>query len=458
VERTKRQSLRLDLLFYGVSLTFAALTALFSEFYGYRVWANFATTGYLVGLGLTVTQLVSRTPLTGRLWSRWTPVAVAGLLACVVPLLVLIFRRNPNFVWGDWPWSWPAQTEVWVIERSARLLLDHGTPYADLGLLGRPPHADDYTPYGPAMTVFGLPRALFGDNPFTDARVAFLVATVLIVLLTCKVMGWPRVPVLAAQIAVISPFTLLTLAVAGDDVPVVALIVLAAALAFRAAPPWAGFVIAVVINMKLTALPALAVLAVALLATRGWRALLIFFGTMIITSAVLVLPVLLVDPAAFVEHVVLYPAGLGEAGSPAASPLPGHLIAQLGPVGHAASLALLAAAACAITVWLVVRPPRDPADVMLRTATGLGTAIVLAPATRWGYLVYPLAMVGAMVAFSVTTTEKTTPERTTPETARKEGTRTTAGPTDGEQDVAHDDADHALTRPVASPDTRGIQA
>jgi hypothetical protein len=434
--------MRLDLLFYGVSLAFAAVTALFAEFYGYRIWGSFATIGYLIALALTVAQVVSRTQRTGWLWSRWTPVAIAGLLACVVPLLVLILKRSPNFVWGDWTWAWPAQPEVWVIERSARLLLDNGTPYSDLSDLGRPVDPDDYTPYGPAMTVFGLPRALFGDGPFTDGRVAFLLATVLIILLILKVMGWPKLPVLAAQLAVISPLTLLMLTVAGDDIPVILLIVLAAALAFRANPVWAGIAIAIVINMKLTALPALAVLAVAILATKGRRALLILLGTVLIMSAVLVLPVLLVDPSAFVEHVVMFPAGLGEASSPAASPLPGQLISRLGPIGHAASLAVLAAAACAITVWLVVRPPRDAADVMLRTAVGLGTAIVLTPATRWGYLVYPLALVGAMVAFRGTTEEE-------------EGTRTSAGPTGDKRHVTHDDV---AGQPVASPDTRGIQA
>jgi hypothetical protein len=446
--------LRLDLLFYGVSLVFAAGNAFFSEFYGYRVWGNVATVGYLVAVALTGIRLVSPTALAAAssrllvrlrslLRSRWTPVAVVALFAGVVPLLVLVFRRSPDFVWGDWPWSFPSQPEVWVVERSARLLLDDGTPYPDLGLLGRAPHPDDYTPYGPAMTVFGLPRALFGDGPFTDARVAFAVGAVLAVVLALKVMGWPRVPVLATQLAAVSPLTLLTIVVAGDDIPVIALIVLAAALAFRAGPVWAGLTIAVVVNMKLTALPALAVLALALLAARGWRAMLIFFGTVVTTSAVVVLPVLLVDPAAFVEHVVLYPAGLGEAGSPAASPLPGYLIAQLGPVGHAASLALLAAAACAITVWLVVRPPRDPADVMLRTATGLGTAIILAPATRWGYLVYPLAMLGAMFGFSAH--------------GRKEETRTTAGPTVDQRATCPTETGSAADQ-VASPDTRGIQA
>jgi hypothetical protein len=436
VEQTGQRVRRFDLLFYLVSLLFAAATAVFSEFYGYRVWGNFATAGYLLAAGLTVVSLLSRKgpTLSPRLRSRWTPVAVSALLAGVVPLLVLVFRRSPDFVWGRWPWAFPSQPEVWVVERSADLLLRDGTPYPDLGLLGRPAHPDDYTPYGPSMTVFGLPRALFGDGPFTDARVAFAVATVLIIVLAFAILGWPRVPVTAAQLAAISPLTLLTITVAGDDLPVIALVVLATALVYRGRPGWAGVVCALVATMKLTALPALAVLAVAVLVRPGGRGrdLVIFLGTTVAAGAVIVVPVLLVDPAAFVEHVILYPAGLGQAGSPAESPLPGHLIASLGPVGHAASLALLAVAACAIIAWLVVRPPRDPAGATLRIATGLGAAIILAPATRWGYLVYPLALLGAMIGF--TSVGGTAPERRTD--------RATAGPTD---DL------------VSNPDSRGSQ-
>ncbi|HEY7592342.1 MAG TPA: glycosyltransferase family 87 protein [Actinophytocola sp.] len=435
MEQTGQRARRFDLLFYLVSLLFAAATAAFSEFYGYRVWGNFATAGYLLAAALTGFGLLSRKgpTLSAALRSRWTAVAVAGLLAGVVPLLVLIFRRAPDFRWGRWPWSFPAQPEVWVVERSAELLLAHGTPYPDLDLLGRAPHPDDYTPYGPSMTVFGLPRALFGDGAFTDARVAFAVATVLIIVLAFAIMGRPRVPVAAAQLAAISPLTLLTAAVAGDDLPVIALIVLATALVYRGRPGWAGVVCALVVTMKLTALPALAVLAVAVFVRRKRVAdLAIFLGGTLAASAVIVVPVFRVDPAAFVEHVILYPAGLGRAGSPAASPLPGHLIAQLGPVGHAVSLALLAVAACVIVAWLIVRPPRDPAGATLRIAVALGTAIILAPATRWGYLVYPLALLGAMIGFA--SVGGTAPERRTD--------RATAGPAD---DLA------------VNPDSRGSQ-
>lgn len=396
----RARHLRFDLLFYLASASFALATAVWSEFYGYRVWGNAASVGYLLALGHTL-WLRSAHPPRGVLGSRWVPAGMATVLSTAVPLALLVLRRSPSYVWGPWPWSFPSQPEVWVVERSARLLLALGTPYLDLTTLDRPPHPDDYTPYGPAMTLFGLPRAVLGDSALTDARLVFLTVTVLVVLIALRVLGWPAVPVAAAQLAAVSPLTTLTATVAGDDLPVIALIMLATALVYRTHPVWPAVVAAVVVCTKLTALPAVVVLAVAVLAHRGRRALAAFLGATAATSAVLVAPVLAATPTAFVEHVLLFPTGLGQARSPAASPLPGHLVAQTGPVGHLVAIAALGLAACVIAAWLARQPPRTAADCTLRIAVGLGAAILLAPASRWGYLVYPVALFGVMIIFKM---------------------------------------------------------
>lgn len=398
------RGLRFDLLVYAAGLVFAVGTAVGSEFYGYRIWGNVAAVGYLIALAHTCWLATGdRTSAPRPLRSRWTPLCVVAVLAALVPMGYLVFRRSPSFVWGPWPWSFPSQPEVWVVERSARLLLAHGTPYLNLDTLGRPPVPDDYTPYGPAMTVFGLPRALFGNAAITDARVAFALGSVVAIGLALWVLGKPKVPVAAALLAVASPLTTLIASVAGDDLPVVALVVLATALAVRDHRPssaaWSGLVCAVVVTMKLTALPALAVLAVLVFARTRLRGFAAFAGALLATGAAIVVPVLVRDPGSFVEHVLKFPAGLGRAHSPAASPLPGHLIASTGSAGHVIALLLLLLAGGAMIAWLVLRPPRTGADAMLRIAVGVAAAILFAPATRWGYLVYPVTMFGAMIAF-----------------------------------------------------------
>jgi hypothetical protein len=322
----------------------------------------------------------------------------------LVPLAVLVVRRLTGVDWLITPFSWSAQPEVWVIERSASLLLEHGTPYVDVTTLGRPPEVNDYTPYGPVMSIFGLPRALFGGvgpvaRVLTDARLMFALAAGLCVVVTLRLLRWPRIPVLAAQLAVACPLTTLTWAVAGPDLAIVGLLVLACALAARDRPGFSAFVLAMVVSAKLIVAPAVVVLAVFTLASQGKRALAVFVAMFLAASVVLNVPVLLVDPKAFIEHVIQFPTGLGAVTSPAASPLPGHLIAIAGPVGRTIAFVLLGAAALAITAWLVRRPPATGSDALLRTAVGLGAAILLSPATRYGYLVYPLVLLGAMLVF-----------------------------------------------------------
>ncbi|MGF0174704.1 hypothetical protein ACQF36_30670 [Streptomyces sp. Marseille-Q5077] len=109
-------------------------------------------------------------------------------------------------------------------------------------------------------------------------------------------------------------------------------------------------------------------------------------------AAVAVVPAALADPHAFVEHVVLFPLGEGGVHSPAASPLPGYLLATYVPGGSVLAMAGLAAAAVGVTVSLAVRPPRTVVAAADRLALGLGPAMCLMPATRFGYLVYPLVL------------------------------------------------------------------
>ncbi|MGW4131663.1 glycosyltransferase family 87 protein [Amycolatopsis japonica] len=409
-----RRRLTIDLVFYTGCLIFAVANTAVAEFYGYRVWANFAVAGYglaVVNTGWLTIAARRGKALPGALGSRWVGIGAIGLFAMILPLGMLVIRRLTGVDWLVTPNSWAAQPEVWVIERSAKLLLENGTPYVDVTALGRAVEVNDYTPYGPVMTVFGLPRALLGGGPvanaLTDARWMFALAAVACVLLTLRLLKWPKIPVSAAQLALACPLTALTWAVAGPDLAIVGLLVLSFALASTGRAVLSGLVLALVVSAKLIVAPAIVVLGVLLITRRGPRALGGFAAALVVTTLVLHVPVYLVDPKAFVEHVFRFPMGIGVIKSPAASPLPGHLIASLGLVGTAVSFALLGIAAVAILVWLLRRPPATGSDALLRMAVGLVALIMLTPATRYGYLVYPLVLLGARLAFLAAETRET---------------------------------------------------
>jgi hypothetical protein len=108
-------------------------------------------------------------------------------------------------------------------------------------------------------------------------------------------------------------------------------------------------------------------------------------------------PTALADPYAFLQNTVLFPLGLTQHKTPAASPLPGHLLAMTGMAGHWAAVGLLVAAGLGFAVSLIVRPPADARAAAWRLALGLAVMFTLAPATRWGYFVYPIGLVGWML-------------------------------------------------------------
>lgn len=411
MSETGRRPHALDVAVYLGFTLFAVITALASGFATHSIWGGWAAAGYgLAAAHALVVLLRTRraAPTRRWFWSRWVAVAVAILLGLIAPLLHLVLRRLGGGDWRADPEAWGAQPEVWVIERSASLLLRHGSPYLDVAALDRPPVVNDYTPYGPVMALFGLPRALVVelgiDNPvalaLTDARIVFGCVAVAGALVALRLLGWPPVPVGAAQLAVVSPATALNFAVSGPDLAVLGLLVVAIALAARGDAAASGVMLALVVSAKLTAAPAVLVLLVLVFVRRGAKAATVFAGTLIGASAVVTVPILAVGSRAFVDNVIAFPLGAAEVASPAASPLPGYLLASTGPVGHALALALLGIAAVAITAWVVLRPPETAADAALRIAVGLGAATLLTPATRWGYLVYPLVLLGARLCFA----------------------------------------------------------
>jgi hypothetical protein len=105
-------------------------------------------------------------------------------------------------------------------------------------------------------------------------------------------------------------------------------------------------------------------------------------------------PASLHSPAGLIQNTISFPLGLTHSRSPAQSPLPGHLLATIGPAGRLAAIILLITAGAAIAISLVVRPPRDTTAAALRLALGLTLLFALSPATRFGYFAYPLGLLG----------------------------------------------------------------
>jgi len=107
--------------------------------------------------------------------------------------------------------------------------------------------------------------------------------------------------------------------------------------------------------------------------------------------AVFVIPFAIWDPRTFVVNTIAFPLGLSSVNSPAASPLPGHVIAALVPGAHRALLIGLAIVGSPLLAWwLWRRPPREVSDVCRLTAVIAIIVMCLAPSTRVGYVVYPV--------------------------------------------------------------------
>lgn len=401
-----------DLVLYAGSGLFAVVTAATSTLLPHRAWGAIAAWGYAAAAILVTGQMTVRWTRAqsaaghggvpaGRGLSAYavdgTRVRAAlgwltGVAAALIPLVVEAVQRAGGR--AD-----RAQEEVLVVERMGARLVHDGTPYLGPEAIGALPAGERltaYSPYQPGMAIFGLPRAVTGDHWWTDARVWFAVVTVAALVAAVRLLPRTALRVRPIQAVSVLPICPLTLATGGDDLPVLALSLLALALSGAGRYGRAGLAVGAAAACKLFALPVVAVLVVLAIATGHGRRLIP--GAVGLPLAALVPPVL-IDPDAVVENVLRFPLGHGLVASPAQSPFPGRLISQSLPGGRYLAAALLVTIAAAITVRLVHRPPRNAAQAAAVIGWGLLAAILLMPTTRFGYLLYPAAFLAWATAF-----------------------------------------------------------
>ncbi|MFD9123553.1 glycosyltransferase 87 family protein [Kitasatospora sp. NPDC059571] len=335
-----------------------------------QLWSLIAAPGYLCAA-------VYAARSSSDTWARG-PAVIAVVGAVVLPLVYLTASGR-------------AQMEVGVIERGAHLLLSSGSPYQDT-----PYEVSDFNPYLPGMSLFGVPHALLGDGMLTSAR-CWLVMGFLTILFSAGRMAGRggsdtaggTAPAVWVLWLTACPPVALPLALGGVDPPVVALLCLALTCAHLGLSGRTGLALGAAAALKWTAWPALPVVIALLAARRGSRdAIRCGTGAAGVALAA-VLPFALIDRQGFWENVVRYPFGLSDTPSTAASALPGRLIVTFLPHGKAVSMALLVLAAASIAASLLVHPPRHVVAAADRLTLGLGLAIMLAPASRVGYVIYP---------------------------------------------------------------------
>jgi hypothetical protein len=378
------------LIAYTLFLAYAAIAAIGSAGED-RVWAIWAACGYAVAL-----------LILWRWGSRITAALVSVTLAVVAPLLWLSV-------------AYRLEDGMMVIERSASLLLHHGSPYLS---------ADQvtswlsYNPYLPVMTLFGLPHAAGVGGLAGNAGVWLAAGTVAVLAVAFRI-AMPasgRDALLATAVAVASPVIGLNLAVITTDPPVLAFILLALALSAvpagaKATAAWtavAGIALGVACDLKSTAWLAVPVMAAMFVARDGARAAYRFLAAVVVTALALIA---LLAPAALfkrsaatalVQNSVLFPLGLTRHKTPAESLLPGHLLSSMGTAGHVVSVGLLLAAGLAVAVSLVIRPPRDVPAAIWRLAIGLTLMFLFGPNVRFGYFIYPFGLLGWLALTQVT--------------------------------------------------------
>lgn len=381
-----------DTALYFGSFVFAILTFEISRIALYRWWGEMAMLPYLlaaVASGWTVARPPSR--------RRARRILIAVLVfstAVLIPLMAQIVDQA-----GSLSTIAHAQPEVLVIEAAGSRLMTGKALYpvitgvrAGIGIHSSVPATNAFFPYLPGMALFGIGSALIRTPAaLGDPRLGFLVITLIA---TGLAIFWrprnQRSPMLAFQAMAILPTAALPLVTGGDDIPVVAMMALGIVLLARQRWGWSGIVLGLAAILKFTAWPLAIIAGIVLVVRNGWRV-----GLKFTLPALTIMTWTLGDEivhnvSALVNNVIKFPAGIASLGSPAASPLPGHILAGLWKGYPKIAFGIGIAVGIATLIWIIYRTPKVHTGASWISAFVLFIAILIAPATRVGYLLYPV--------------------------------------------------------------------
>jgi hypothetical protein len=389
---TSLSGLASDAVLYALGALFSLGVGLYSTDNAQWHWGFLALGPYVVAaiLAAALARLVVGRTLVAR-------VALVGLVlvgAVLVPLAMEVHWRTEEPTRGF------AQPEVSVIERSAQDIFKGKTPYQSywknghlVNPLSHAPEYESFFPYFPSMSIFGLAAAdEKKPSALSDARIWMTVmtlATSAIALALLRASRGQKIRI--AQFLVALPTGALFLATGGDDMPILALSLLGVVALQRRANNLAGISLGLAAAMKLTAWPlALGALLVARdeRDRRAWQRVALWVAAIV---AVTVVPFAVSSPFAFLANVVEFPLGLAHVASPAASPLPGHLLTNVWPhLGH-----LLTPLTLLVGGYFASRYTRRHWPLSLAQLLGImsvfsAVLICAASATRVGYVIYPL--------------------------------------------------------------------
>ena len=183
------------------------------------------------------------------------------------------------------------------------------------------------------------------------------------------------------------------MATGGDDLPVLALMLLAVVLAGQERPVGAGIALGIAAATKQTAWILVPFLVAAMAQANDRRTAAKLAGA----AAAVVLPVVGAfaawNPGGFWEDAVRFPLGLGRQQTSAATPTLGSLVVHAFPEAKTGiTVALIGVVTILVVYLLVRRPPMSVAGAASRAAAVFAVGFVFAPAARFGYVVYPIEL------------------------------------------------------------------